>query len=283
MKKLFYPIFSAFEQALQIFTTKLAGALAKSEQKRLKNYLINYFIHNFDVNMAEAEITNAFDYKSFNDFFTRPLKKDARTIDPANFSLASPVDGTISEFGTIVIDKLIQAKNIEYSLAALLNDQVKAKAYKNGNFITIYLAPTDYHRIHMPVTAKLESMSYVPGRLYPVKPAVVETVKDVFALNERLICNFSSQFGTFALVLVGAQLVSGLETVWHGAIKESRPKTWDYKSKQIILNKGQEMGRFNFGSTIILCLKNNVKFEDNIKKNKTILLGTALAQFTSEV
>ncbi|MBT4884596.1 MAG: phosphatidylserine decarboxylase [Legionellales bacterium] len=283
MKKLFYPIFSTLEQALQIFTTKLAGALAKSEQKRLKNYLINYFIQKFDVNMAESETTNAFDYKSFNAFFTRALKKDARTIDPESFSIASPVDGTISEFGSIAIDKLIQAKNIEYSLSALLNDETQAKTYKNGNFITIYLAPTDYHRIHMPVTAKLESMSYIPGRLYPVKPAVVETVKNVFALNERLICNFASQFGTFSLVLVGAQLVSGLETVWHGPINESKPKTWHYKSKQIVLNKGQEMGRFNFGSTIILCLKNNIKFKANIKKNKTILLGTALAQYTSEV
>jgi phosphatidylserine decarboxylase len=282
MKKCFYPLFSWFEQRIQKASTYVAGWLARSETKRLKNYLINYFIQNFDVDMQEAVETDPFAYKSFNAFFTRALRPDARQIESLPRGIVSPVDGRLSAFGIIQENKLIQAKHIDYKLSTLLDSETIAAQYRGGKFITVYLAPTDYHRIHMPVTAQLMNMRYVPGRLYPVKPQTVESVPDVFALNERLICHFQSQYGNFVMVLIGAQLVSGIETVWHGPVSAKKPTSWDYSQQSIILEQGREMGRFNFGSTIILCLPSNSEFTTYVKPQKTVTLGKGLAQFTSE-
>lgn len=282
MNKCFYPLFSGLEQLAQKASTYIAGWLARSEKKRLKNYLINYFIQNFDVDMQEAEEPDPFAYKSFNAFFTRALRPDARHIESLPRGLVSPVDGTLSTFGDIEENRLIQAKHIDYQLSTLLDNEKIAAQYQGGKFITIYLAPTDYHRVHMPITAQLQSMRYVPGRLYPVKPQTVASVPGVFALNERLICHFQSQYGNFVMVLIGAQLVSGIETVWHGPVSAQKPSSWDYSKQSIILEQGREMGRFNFGSTVILCLPSNSAFTSHVKPQKTVTLGKGLATFISE-
>lgn len=277
MKKIFYAIYYFFEDFCQRSTTIVARFLANNTNQRIKNLLINIFLQKFEVNMRDATIEDPFSYKSFNDFFTRSLKPTARIIDQSNSVIVSPVDGTISESGKILNTQLFQAKGIYYELSALLNHKEQEKTYQNGSFVTIYLAPTDYHRIHLPYTAELISMSYVPGRLYPVKPEKVATVSSIFAINERLICNFNSSFGKFSLVMVGAQLVSGLETVWHGPIKENKPKTWDYKGQQLIFNKGQEIGRFNFGSTVVLCFEKQVHLLPKTTKQRKVLLGNPIA------
>ena len=282
MKKCFYRLFSWLEPLTQKASTYVAGYLARAESKPVKNYLINYFIQNFEVDMQEAAESDPFAYPSFNAFFTRALRPGARQIDPLPQGIVSPVDGTLSAFGTIEENKLIQAKNIDYKLSTLLDNEAVTKRYHGGKFLTVYLAPTDYHRIHMPITAQLTSMRYVPGRLYPVKPKTVESVPNVFALNERLICHFQSQYGSFVLVLIGAQLVSGIETVWHGPVSASKPTSWDYSKQSIVLEQGREMGRFNFGSTIILCLPSNTEFTTYVKPQKTVTLGKSLAKFTSE-
>ena len=255
--------------------TKIAFLLGKSEFKPLKNYLIRYFLNNHTVNLEELEQPDPFQYPSWNHFFTR--KKKELSIDNSANSIVSPVDGSVSQFGFILNESLIQAKNHNYSLKDLFANNKISKEYNNGSFITIYLAPTDYHRVHMPVSADLISMQYVPGRLYPVKTEVVNTVEGVFAKNERLICNFMSKYGKFSLILVGAQLVSGLETVWHGPIKAGQAKYWEYNKQKITLSKGQEMGRFNFGSTVILCFPRRLKFSDNVVENYKISLGSKIS------
>ncbi|MEE3003798.1 MAG: archaetidylserine decarboxylase [Pseudomonadota bacterium] len=278
MKKVFYLIFCPVEHAVQKVSTRIAKLIANSKNKRIKNFLINSFIQKFEVNMTEAINDDPFSYKSFNDFFTRALKNNARHINLTSGNIISPVDGTISEAGTIIKSELIQAKNMKFKIEDLLCNKEIGKNYENGKFITIYLAPTDYHRVHMPYSAQLQSMTYVPGNLYPVKPKKVKSVWGIYTLNERLICNFISEIGTFSLVMVGAQLVSGIETVWHGSIKEKKIRTWNFSDKQIVLNRGQEMGRFNFGSTVILCFENTTKLKASASKNRKILLGTAIAE-----
>lgn len=278
MKKVFYLVFCSFERAFQKASTRIAKVIANSKNKRIKNFLINSFIQKFEVNMTEAINDDPFSYKSFNDFFTRALKNNARHINSTIETLISPVDGTISEAGAIVKNELIQAKNMKFKIEDLLQSKEISKKYENGKFITIYLAPTDYHRVHMPYTAKLESMTYIPGNLYPVKPQKVKSVWGIYTLNERLVCNFMSEIGAFSLVMVGAQLVSGIETVWHGNIEEKKTTTWNFNNKQIILNRGQEMGRFNFGSTVILCFENKTELKTSASKNRKILLGTAIAE-----
>jgi phosphatidylserine decarboxylase len=276
MKKIFCFIFSIFEDFCQKLTTKIANFLANSKNTRVKNMLINIFLQKFEVNMDDATNSQPFEYSSFNAFFTRSLKPGARVICDKENSIVSPVDGTISEAGAIEKNKLLQAKSMSYELEALINNKDAIKDYVDGSFATLYLAPTDYHRIHLPYTGKLISMCYVPGRLYPVKPEKVATVENIFAINERLICHFMTDVGPYILVMVGAQLVSGIETVWHGPIKQNKTKSWDYSKQNLVFNKGQEIGRFNFGSTVILCLNKNIKLSNKITKNRKILLGSKI-------
>ena len=277
MKKIFSKLYLLLEDISHQTTTKIAKMCSHSKNKKVKNFLINFFLQRFEVKMSDAIVEDPFCYDSFNDFFTRPLKQNARNIDNDKNSIISPVDGTISEAGSIKGKKLFQAKGIYYEIAALLNTEEDENNFKNGSFATIYLAPTDYHRVHVPYESKLVSMKYIPGRLYPVKPEKVATVKNIFAINERLVCNFKSNFGSFSLVMVGAQLVSGIETVWHGPVTGKKVKFWDYTNKQLVFSKGQEIGRFNFGSTVILCFPENIKLSDKITSKRKVELGTKLA------
>ncbi|MDR6983196.1 phosphatidylserine decarboxylase [Rheinheimera pacifica] len=244
--------------------SRLAGKLASAKLGWFSHFLINRFIKAYGINMAEAQFEHAKDYASFNEFFTRPLKDGIRPLATEANIVAHPVDGTISQLGPIVDGKLIQAKNHNYSLQALLGgDSATALPFQNGHFATIYLAPKDYHRIHMPVRGTLRQMIYVPGELFSVNPLTAECVKDLFALNERVVTIFDTELGPMALVLVGATIVASIETVWAGTVTPPAGKNvfrWSYPAhgkNAITLEKGAEMGRFKLGSTVVLAFPAN--------------------------
>jgi len=241
---------------------------------------IELFCKAFDVNLEEAVNPDPKSYRTFNEFFTRALKPELRPI--AKTKLVSPVDGTISQFGQIVNGSLLQAKGIDYSLEALLGgNPERAKRYQNGHFITIYLSPRDYHRIHMPCAGKLTEQTHVPGRLFSVAKHTVNTIKGIFARNERVIASFDSDFGPMAVILVGAINVAAIETVWAGLITPPRGETITskvYRDKRIQLEKGEEMGRFNMGSTVILLFPEGApSFNKSLHVDQAIKMGQALS------
>jgi phosphatidylserine decarboxylase len=209
------------------------------------------------VDWSESRHQDAADFATFNDFFTRELAADARPPDPDPQALLCPSDGRISQCGRVTTDRILQAKGQHFSLRSLLaNDPVSAELV-NGYFHTIYLSPRDYHRVHMPVTGKLLRTIHVPGRLFSVSPATVRNVPNLFARNERVVSVFETAYGPLALVLVGAMLVSSIETVWAGMITPPygrKPAHGDWSRRDIVLQRGQEMGRFNMGSTVIVLL-----------------------------
>lgn len=248
----------------------------------MKNQLISGFIKLYKVDMAEAVETDPHAYPTFNAFFTRQLKPGARAITPRVEHVASPVDGTVSEFGAIDDGTLVQAKGRDYTLLELLGgDNNSAIRYLNGSFITIYLSPRDYHRVHMPLPGKLISQTHVPGRLFSVAPHTVRAVKNVFARNERLVCQFENMFGGMTMVMVGAINVAAIETVWDGLVTPPAGRqilNVDYTSrKSILLAKGDEMGRFNMGSTVILLFDKPVSWHKQLAPGKTLRMGQPLA------
>ncbi len=235
--------------------SRLVGKLTHCKVPWVKDLLIRLFVLKFDIDMGEAAVGGPAAYPSFNDFFTRPLKPGIRPIDEEPGSIVSPVDGTISQMGALTSQWLIQAKGRDYSAAALLGDPELASRFEDGEFTTLYLSPRDYHRIHMPVSGSLRRMIHIPGRLFSVNPATTEAVENLFARNERVACLFDTEAGPMAMVLVGALLVASIETVWHGVVTPpTRPalRSWHYPPGKVELGKGEEMGRFNMGSTVIL-------------------------------
>ena len=228
--------------------------LTTRESPWLKNLLIKGFIRLYDIDLSEAARSNPEDYRSFNDFFTRALKPDARPI--AEAPLVSPADGTISQSGRVDTNRLIQAKCHDYTLEALLGGDIHyAQQFYNGAYSVIYLSPRNYHRIHMPADGRLISMTYVPGDLFAVNPATVETVEGLFARNERLIIRFETEKGPLCLIMVGAIFVGSMETVWSGKMTPPYGPTlrhFDYRDQSLTFTKGEEIGRFNMGSTVII-------------------------------
>lgn len=260
--------------------TKLAGKLASAKAGKLTTAVITWFVKHYQVNMDEAAESNIAAYKSFNDFFTRPLKKGARRISKADF--ICPVDGAISQFGNIEADQIFQAKGHQYStLAMLAGDKELASSFQNGHFATLYLSPKDYHRIHMPCDGTLKSMSYVPGDLFSVNPTTAQGVPGLFARNERVICEFDSVHGTFLLILVGATIVGSMATVWHDVVNPPRlgsVNTWTYEKQSISLKQGEEMGRFLLGSTVVMLFPaNTLSFNKTWMPAKPIKLGEKMA------
>lgn len=243
------------KQALTVFAGKVAGT-----QGFFTASLIKWFIGRYKVNMAEAAHSDIFSYTTFNDFFTRALRSDARPLEDADF--LCPVDGAISQFGPIDNDQLFQAKGHNYSTTALVGgDHELAAQFKDGSFATLYLSPRDYHRIHMPCDGNLTRMIYVPGELFSVNPVTARGVPGLFARNERVVCVFESAHGPFVLTLVGATIVGSMATVWHGQVNPPRShdvRVWDYGQQKIHLNKGDEMGRFLLGSTVVMLFPKNV-------------------------
>lgn len=239
------------KRALTSFAGKVAGARAGA----LTTRIISSFVRRYGVDMQEAANPDMASYASFNEFFTRALRPGVRPLDAAEF--VSPVDGAISQFGTIQGDQIFQAKGHEYSTGALVGgDGDLAKHFQNGSFATLYLSPKDYHRIHMPCDGRLMRMIYVPGTLFSVNPTTARGVPGLFARNERVVCVFESPLrGPFVVVLVGATIVGSMATVWHGVVNPPRlgqVREWQYGDRQITLKKGDELGRFLLGSTVVL-------------------------------
>lgn len=262
----------------------LSQAMAKlthCQNRVWKNLFINAIIRVYGVNMAEAAQQDINQFASFNQFFTRALQPGVRSIAAAADAIASPADGVISQLGAIAAGRIFQAKGHSYSVLELLGgDAERAAAFANGSFATIYLSPKDYHRLHMPVTATLQEMVHIPGRLFSVNASTVNAVPNLFARNERVACLFNSAAGPVALVLVGAIFVSSVETVWHGVVTpptRPAPRSWQYDGDAPHLAKGIEMGRFNMGSTIIvLFAENQVSWRSDLQPGTPVKLGESL-------
>ena len=280
--KLSARLFIALQHIIpQHFLSKMMWRLARCEYRWLLYIVLPLFIRQFKVNMKEAKNSDWKSYKSFNYFFTRELNDDAREISTDEKSIISPVDGAISQLGKINTDLIFQAKGHAYSLTQLLGDREDlAKTFKNGQFNTIYLSPKDYHRIHMPVDGTLIEMIHVPGQLFSVNPTTVNNVPALFARNERVICLFDSPAGPLAMILVGAIFVGSIETVWHGEVTpptRNDIRNWKYDEEEISYVKGQEMGRFNMGSTVILLYANKKMIWDKeLKAEQHVQLGNVI-------
>jgi phosphatidylserine decarboxylase len=272
----------------QLAVSRLAGRLADSESTpALKNRVIKWFIGRYGVNMSEAAEPDFTAYPTFNAFFTRALKSGARTIDPDPSTLVSPVDGAISQIGQISTDRVFQAKGQSFSLTELLGgDDARAEPFREGEFSTIYLSPKDYHRIHMPMAGTLKEMVYVPGKLFSVNPVTAENVPNLFARNERVACLFDTEAGPMAMVLVGAMIVGSVETTWAGVVAPNSGKVtqWQYSGEDAVrFEKGQEMGRFRLGSTVVLVMpRGAVKWQPNQVAEKTVQLGEAFGKLHVE-
>jgi phosphatidylserine decarboxylase len=260
--------------------TQLAGKFANLRGGALTHATIRRFVAKYGVNMAEAADPRIESYPTFNEFFTRPLRAGLRPIADADF--VCPVDAAISQFGPIEHDQIFQAKGHSYSTRALVGgDQQLAHQFDHGHFATLYLAPKDYHRIHMPCEGRLTRMIYIPGDLFSVNPITARHVPSLFARNERVVCVFDTAHGPFVNVLVGATIVGSVATVWHGVVNPPRTagiREWRYEDKNIVLAKGTEMGRFLLGSTVVMLFpKNVVTFVPDWAPSKAVRLGEAMA------
>lgn len=259
--------------------SRLVGKLAAAEAGGLTTWLIKVFIKQFNVNMQEAAHPAPEHYRTFNEFFTRPLKEGVRPIVEDENTLAHAVDGAVSQFGDIRDDSIFQAKGHDYSLTTLLGGKPELAAqFKHGKFATIYLSPRDYHRIHMPIEGTLTDMVYVPGELFSVNPLTAENVPGLFARNERVVALFDTPVGKMAMVLVGATIVASIETVWSGTVTPPagiNVQHWQYEKdseSSVKLAKGEEMGRFKLGSTIVVCFESDqIDFADLVAGEATRL------------
>ena len=236
----------------QRLTCALIYRIARSENRLVKNALIRWFSGHYSIDTSEAALAGSDDYPTFNAFFTRALRKDARPVDSGENSIVSPADGRLTEFGTIADGRLLQAKGLRYAIDELLGeDGADVAAFIGGTFATVYLAPRDYHRVHVPVTGRLASTRYIPGRRYAVNGATAGVVDRLFCRNERVVCRFESEFGSAAVVLVGALNVSSISTTRHGEIASGPARRWE-EPEPVACKRGDEIGRFNLGSTVII-------------------------------
>ncbi|MDB5898667.1 MAG: psd [Ramlibacter sp.] len=259
--------------------TVLAGKLSSMRMGGITQAMIRNFVRHYKVDMGEAANPAIESYATFNDFFTRALRDGARPISAAPF--VCPVDAAISQFGPIERDQIFQAKGHSYSTRALVGgDQALAHRFDHGHFATLYLAPKDYHRIHMPCDGRLKRMIYIPGDLFSVNPLTARHVPSLFARNERVVCEFDCPHGPMVMVLVGATIVGSMATVWHGVInppRTSAPREWRYDDQPVVLAKGAEMGRFLLGSTVILLFPQNVlTFTGDWAPTRPVRLGEAM-------
>jgi phosphatidylserine decarboxylase len=243
-----------------------------------KNRLIRAFLRLYPIDMAEAAQSDPFSYGSFNEFFTRALKPSARTIARAPREIACPADGVISAAGRIDGDRLLQAKGRHYTLAELLASESAARRFLDGAFATIYLAPFNYHRVHMPLRGRLREAVYVPGRLFSVNAVTAAMVERLFARNERVLTFFDSAFGEFALIMVGALNVGSIATVWAGDITPARRRVvTTLPPRDVSLDKGEEFGRFNMGSTVVLLFQDKrVRWHADLQAGAVVRLGQSL-------
>jgi phosphatidylserine decarboxylase len=261
--------------------TRLAGRFAGWQGGRWTTAAIRRFVRRYGVNMDEAANPDVSSYSSFNEFFTRPLKAGARPVADAAF--VSPVDGAISQCGRIEGERIFQAKGHDYTTRALVGgDAALASRFEGGEFATLYLSPRDYHRIHMPCAGRLVRMVHVPGDLFSVNPVTARGVPGLFARNERVVCEFEGEHGSFVMVLVGATIVGSMATVWHGVVNPPRPgvlREWRYEMGNIELAQGEEMGRFLLGSTVVMLFPQGVmRFNADWTPTRPIRMGEAMGQ-----
>jgi phosphatidylserine decarboxylase len=264
------------KQRLTTFAGRVAGAKGGSMTTRL----IRWFVGKYGVNMAEAENPDIASYKSFNDFFTRALRPGVRPLAAADF--VCPVDGRISQFGAIDDHHIVQAKGHRFTSTELVGgDAALAAQFRHGSFANLYLSPKDYHRLHMPCDGRLTRMIYVPGALFSVNPTTARGVPNLFARNERVVCVFDSpEHGPFVMVLVGATIVGSMATVWHGMVNPPRMAKvfeWTYEDREVVLKKGEEMGRFLLGSTIVMLFRpGTIAFNADWAPERPVRLGEAM-------
>ncbi len=266
--------------------SRLMSRLTHSENIAWKNFFIKQIIRHYGVNMDEALDSNIEAYQSFNRFFTRELKPGIRPLTTAQNAIASPADGAVSQAGAIAGDTIFQAKGKSFTAVDLLGGSGdRAAPFRDGVFATIYLSPKDYHRLHMPLTGTLREMVHIPGRLFSVSTATANVVPGLFARNERVAAIFDTAAGPMALVLVGAMFVSSVETVWHGVVTPptvSAMQTWSYGNDAPTLQIGEEMGRFNMGSTIIVMFgTDRANWVDGMTAGKAVKLGEMIGKIRS--
>jgi len=260
--------------------TSLAGAFASRRAGRMTTAAIRAFVAKYGVDMDEAANPDIASYPTFNDFFTRALRPGARPLADAPW--ICPVDGAISQFGATDRSRILQAKGHHYEVKALVGgDDALAEQFEHGSFATLYLSPRDYHRVHMPCAGRLTRMIYVPGSLFSVNAVTARGVPGLFARNERVVCVFESEHGPFISAMVGATIVGSVATVWHGLVNTRRPaklREWRYADGEVVIGKGEEMGRFQLGSTVVLLFpRNTLAFNPAWAPGRAIRLGEEMA------
>ena len=260
----------------KLWLTRLAGWGASKRAGWLTKLVIDLFVKYYKVDMKEAQKPDTASYRTFNDFFVRPLRDDIRPLNTDPSVLVMPADGVISQLGAIEDDKILQAKGHNYSLEALLaGNYIMADLFRNGTFATTYLSPRDYHRVHMPFAGTLTETLYVPGELFSVNQTTAENIPGLFARNERMVCLFDTELGRMAVVLVGAMIVAGIETVATGKVKPTG--RLELNQHNLFLEKGAELGRFYLGSTaVILFEENKIQWDAAFKANSAVIMGEAL-------
>jgi phosphatidylserine decarboxylase len=259
--------------------TNFAGRIAGAKGGAMTTRLIRWFVGRYNVNMDEALDPDITHYTSFNDFFTRALRPEARPLAKADY--VCPVDGRISQFGKIDKDQIFQAKGHNFSTTALVGgDTALAAQFEHGSFANLYLSPRDYHRIHMPCDGRLTRMIYVPGELFSVNPTTARGIPGLFARNERVVCVFDTANGPFVMTLVGATIVGSMATVWHGVVNPPRTgeiRDWSYANDNVVLKQGEELGRFLLGSTVVMLFpKDTVQFNANWQPAGPVQLGEVM-------
>lgn len=265
--------------------SRLMGQLTHCRNPAFKNFFIRSITKAYNVNLDEAQEPDIDAYGCFNEFFTRPLKPGARPLTNVPGAIACPADGFVSQVGDIREGQILQAKGMDYNVETLLGGNAqRAAPFLGGEFATIYLSPRDYHRLHMPLAGTLREMIHVPGRLFSVNDATARGVPNLFARNERVVAIFDTEAGPMALILVGAIFVASIETVWHGVVtppSSSQVQTWQYNDQPIKLARGEEMGRFNMGSTIIVLFgKDAIHWSETLIPGSVTRMGEAIGQVT---
>ncbi len=255
--------------------SRVVGKVAASENPILKNIVIQAFKAQYGIDMSIAEQSNALKFKSFNEFFTRSLKQGVREVDTDVTSIVSPADGAISQLGKINEGDIFQAKGQSFSVEKLIGDPQLAEPFKHGEFATVYLSPKDYHRVHMPYAGTLTETLYIPGELFSVNQTTAENIPGLFARNERMVCLFDTDLGRMAVVLVGAMIVAGIETVATGKVKPTG--RLELNHHELKLEKGDELGRFYLGSTaVVLFEQDKMQWDTQFKANSLVVMGEAL-------
>ncbi|HIZ50762.1 MAG TPA: phosphatidylserine decarboxylase [Candidatus Pseudomonas excrementavium] len=266
----------------QHLLSRLAGGLANCTWSWVKNPFINWFVKRYQVDMSQAVEPDPTAYRCFNDFFTRALLPDARPLDAGEASILCPADGAISQLGKIEHGRIFQAKGQSFSVLELLGgNPVHAEQFQGGEFATVYLSPSDYHRVHMPLGGTLRDMIYVPGKLFSVNQTTAENVPELFARNERVVCLFDTDAGPMAVVLVGAMIVASVETVWAGLVappqRQLRSESYGHSAPE--LERGAEMGRFKLGSTaIVLFAPGRARWDEHLTAGSLVRMGQKMGE-----